>query len=333
MKKILLALSAVALLAAVTACGPKHPAPVNPNATPEAKALLAQLYQSVDEGKIIAGLHHGSRAGISYDMKRIAKASGKEPIVWGGELAWNGYQTIEAAKEEFKTGHIITLMWHSARPNERAGIDPHSDLTDEEWNDLVTEGTEMHNLWLKQIDSVAVNFLKPLQELNIPVLWRPYHEMNGEWFWWGWKEGENGFAKMYQMMWDRYVNYHHLDNILWVWNANAPRDIPGDTARAYDLYYPGNEYVDVLATDVYNRDWKQSHHDQLIELGGGKLITLGELGSLPTPEMLDNMNKYAWFMIWSGFTSDKYNSLDEIAAVFNRPNTISFEAQPEAYEE
>jgi len=181
----------------------------------------------------------------------------------------------------------------------------------------------MHTMWLAQVDSIATNFLKPLKDAQIPVLWRPYHEMNGEWFWWGWREGENGFKKLYQMMWDRMVNYHHLDNILWVWNANAPREIPGDTARAYDLYYPGNEYVDVLATDVYNRDWKQSHHDQLLELGGGKLIALGELGSLPTPQDLETMNKYAWFMIWTGFTSDRYNTIEDIAAIFDRPNTVS----------
>ena len=143
----------------------------------------------------------------------------------------------------------------------------------------------------------------------------------------GWREGEKGFTALWKMMYDRFVNYHHLDNILWVWNANAPRDIPGDTAKAYELYYPGNEYVDVLATDVYNRDWKQSHHDQLVKLGKGKLIALGELGSLPTPEQLQKMNRFAWFMIWTGFTSDKYNTLDELKAVFEMPNVVNYKHQ------
>ena len=115
------------------------------------------------------------------------------------------------------------------------------------------------------------------------------------------------------------------NNLIWVWNANGPREIPNDTAYAYDLYYPGNEYVDVLATDVYNRDWKQSHHDQLVKLGKGKLIALGELGSLPTPEQLKKMDKFAWFMIWTGFTNDRHNTLEQLKAIFEMPNVVNYE--------
>ena len=56
----------------------------------------------------------------------------------------------------------------------------------------------------------------------MPVLWRPYHEMNGDWFWWGKKTGPSGHRALWRMMYDRFVNYHGLNNLLWVWNANAP---------------------------------------------------------------------------------------------------------------
>lgn len=328
MRNILFA--AVASLAILSGCSSEnsYPEPVNPNATPEARELLNSLYRSVDEGKIISGLHHNQLGSTYYrDLDRIAEASGVEPKIWGGDVAWDGAKVVELAKQNYASGHIITLMWHVNRPFDKGVVNfreqTQGDFSDEQWEELMTEGSEMHRKWLAQVDSISVNFLMPLKEAGIPVIWRPYHEMNGEWFWWGWREGENGFKKLYRMMWDRMVNHHHLDNLLWVWNANAPREIPGDTARAYDLYYPGNEYVDVLATDVYNRDWKQSHHDQLVELGGGKLIALGELGSLPSPEDLETMNRYAWFMIWTGFTNDKYNTLENLAAIFDRPNTVS----------
>ncbi len=309
----------------------KHHKPVNKNATPEACALLERLYRSVDEGKIISGLHHNQlqMPNYVYDLDRIKEASGKSPMIWGGDLAWDARQVVELATREHKRGRIITLMWHVNRPFDRTPrVDfrrqTQGEFTDEQWNELITEGSKMHTMWLEQVDSIS-NYLKVLQERNIPVLWRPYHEMNGEWFWWGDRKGKDGFAALWKMMYDRMVNYHKLNNLIWVWNANGPRDIPNDTALAYDLYYPGNEYVDVLATDVYNRDWKQSHHDQLVKLGKGKLIALGELGSLPTPEQLKKMDKFAWFMIWTGFTNDRFNTLEELKAIFEMKNVVNHE--------
>lgn len=305
--------------------------PVNPRATPQAKALLARLYQSVEEGKIISGLHHNQlmMPNYVYDLDRIEKASGKVPMIWGGDLAWDAHQVVEIATREYNRGRIVTIMWHVNRPFDRT---PRVDFknqtqgkfTDEQWDELMTEGSRMHKMWLEQVDSIST-YLKTLKDRNIPVLWRPYHEMNGEWFWWGDRKGENGFRKLWRMLYERMVDYHHLDNLIWVWNANAPRKIPHDSAMAYDLYYPGHQYVDVLATDVYHNDWKQEHHDQLVELGEGKLIALGELGNLPTPQKLASMNKFAWFMVWTGFTHDKYNTLEQLNAIFGLDNVINFQ--------
>ena len=69
------------------------------------------------------------------------------------------------------------------------------------------------------------------------------------------------------MMYDRYTNYHQLNNLIWVWNANGPRDKKNDEASDYHLFCPGNENVDILAADIYHNDYKQSHHDQLLDLG------------------------------------------------------------------
>jgi len=305
--------------------------PVNPNATPEARALLARLYQSVADGKIISGLHHNQLQMPAYmhDFDRIEEASGQVPMIWGGDLAWDARQVVEMATREYRRGHIVTIMWHVNRPFDRTRFvdfknQTQGPFTEQQWKELTSsEPTEMKRMWTEQVDSIA-QFLKVLQERNIPVLWRPYHEMNGEWFWWGDRRGEQGFAVLWKMLYDRMVNYHHLDNLLWVWNANAPRNTPGDTAMAYRLYYPGNDYVDVLATDVYHRDWRQSHHDELVTLGGGKLIALGELGSLPTPEQLKAMNKFAWFMVWTGFTDDRYNTLEQLKAIFTLPQVVNY---------
>lgn len=174
-----------------------------------------------------------------------------------------------------------------------------------------------------------IPYLRQLQEARIPVLWRPYHEMNGVWFWWCNKPGEEGFAKLWRMTYDYFTRVHKLDNLLWVWNTNAPRDIPGDEAGPYADYFPGLEYVDVLAADVYKRDYRQSHHDELKALAGGKLIALGEVGQLPDPEAYRNQPDWSWFMVWGYFiNSQQSGDLDSATAVrriYNDPRTLTLD--------
>jgi len=127
-------------------------------------------------------------------------------------------------------------------------------------------------------------------------------------------------------MYDYYTNHHKLNNLIWVWNPNAPRDRPNDEAWPYIEFYPGNDYVDILAADVYRNDYKQSHHDELIELGEGKPIALGEVGEIPTPEILEQQSYWTWYMPWANIlfwandeslikqmmTSEQVLTLDEI---------------------
>jgi mannan endo-1,4-beta-mannosidase len=150
------------------------------------------------------------------------------------------------------------------------------------------------------------------------------------WFWYGKRPGQDGIQKLWEMMFDRYVNYHQLNNLIWVWNANAPRDWKDDEAEAYHFFYPGNEYVDILAADVYKNDFKQSHHDELLELGKGKLIALGEVGQLPTPAILEQQAQWSWFMCWARFpwtdnTLDAVQNLynDERVATLNETKTLN----------
>ena len=95
-----------------------------------------------------------------------------------------------------------------------------------------------------------------------------------------------------------------------------PRDWKDDEAYPYHLFYPGNEYVDVLAADVYKNDYKKSHHDQLLELGEGKPIAIGECGILPTPEILKEQPQWVWFMDWAGFIW-RENEPEKVRELYN----------------
>ncbi|HXK58997.1 MAG TPA: glycosyl hydrolase [Acidobacteriota bacterium] len=309
--------------------------PVNPNATPEARKLLAFLHEI--QGKYtLAGQHNFINSGSKY-TDLIKLITGKSPIIWGSDFsfAYEGDEprkfqhcgpinltnppeplaylklTPEEARERLvktvirkhQEGYIITLMWHACPPGEGDTCDGakiwamERRPTPEQWTELTTDGTPLNSAWKRQADVIA-GYLKQLQDAKVPVLWRPYHEMNGVWFWWCNQKGEQGFKKLWIMMYDYYVNHHKLNNLIWVWNTNAPRNRPNDEAYAYEDFWPGIEYVDVLAADVYRRDWKQSHHDDLLKLAQGKPIALGEVGDPPTPEILDAQPRWAWFMPW-----------------------------------
>ena len=303
--------------------------PVNPNATVEARILLSYLYRI--NGKYILSGQHGGGNRFLDSVKAI---TGKYPALWGSDFIWSGkndfgQKVVDEAIKRSREGYLVTLMWHQGRPIDNPPYgwkeSIQAKLTDEEWNQLITPNTELNKKWLAQIDVVA-SYLKQLQQAGVPVLWRPFHEMNGVWFWWGNRPGPNGVAKLWKIMYDRYVNYHHLDNLLWVWGANGPRDIPEDQAYAYKKFYPGAKYVDILGTDIYHFDYEQKDYDELVKLANGKIVALSEVGELPKIEILKAQPKWAWFMVWTSWLWTD-NTRDRVKEIYGRPETISHSDQ------
>ena len=239
---------------------------------------------------------------------------------------------VNSVIDKYHDGFIITLMWHACPPGFGDCCDGdkiwamEDRPTQSQWDELTTEGTVLNNAWKAQADTVAV-YLKQLGDAGVPVLWRPYHEMNGVWFWWGNHRGENGFKKLWIMMYDYYVNHHRLNNLIWVWDANAPRSVPGDEAYPYEEFWPGLEYVDVLAADVYRDDWKQTHHDDLMKLAGGKPIAIGEAAPPPNGDVLSSQAGWTWFMTWGnlvlwGNGVDTFKELFESGKVLSKEDVI-----------
>ena len=297
--------------------------PVNHNASEEAKALLNYLYQL--KGKSVLSGQHNYPSELVRSTDSIKVMTGKYPAIYGTDISDFSDNVVNEVIRQYKSGSIITIMYHQVKPFDDDSMGFQRSVkgmvTDNEWKQIITPGTKYHAMWLAKIDQRA-EFLKKLQDANIPVLWRPYHEMNGMWFWYGNRPGPDGIQKLWKMLYDRFVNYHHLNNLIWVWNANAPRDWPNDEAYPYELFYPGAAYVDVLATDVYKNDYKQSHHDQLVELGKGKLIALGEVGVMPTPEVLKAQPQWSWFMCWASFPWTN-NSLEGVRTLYNDPRILT----------
>jgi mannan endo-1,4-beta-mannosidase len=299
--------------------------PVNPKATKEARELLQYFYSL--QGKQTLSGQHNYHHQPTRSTDTVIHITGKRPVVYGFDLrdGTNWKNSIEEVIRQHENGAIITSMSHMSRPFEDRSVHRSTwlKLSDEQWKEMVTPGTTLHQQLVDRMDHIAEG-LKELKKANIPVLWRPFHEMNGIWFWWGNRPGPDGFTKLWHIMYDRYVNHHQLDNLLWVWNPNAPRDWEDDEAYDYHLFFPGHEVVDILAADVYENDFKQSHHDQLLELGGGKLIALGEVGDLPTPEILEQQPMWVWFMCWAQWIWT-HNTPEEIQTLYNSPRVMSLE--------
>jgi mannan endo-1,4-beta-mannosidase len=305
-----------------------HTEPVNPNATPEARALLREI-GGISGHFTLTGQHNFPNH-LSRWSDRIYDLTGKLPAIFGQDFGFSGGEDkdsvegrpsmIEEAERQYRNGAVIALTWHAVRPTEdepvtfRDSVQGH--LTNLEWNELLTPGTEIHTHWVEQVDVIA-GYLRQLQEAGIPVLFRPYHEMNGNWFWWGGRPGETGSLALYRQLYERFVNVHHLDNLIWVWNVNSPSENTGSLTS----YYPGPRYADILTMDTYG-EFKQSYYKDMVGLAGDKPIALGEVGAMPSLDVLANQPRWTYFMMWSGL-AETANSPEQLQAIFHAPNLLN----------
>lgn len=311
--------------------------PVTPNASAETKHLLTYLYQ-ISGQKILTGQHNAPLQG-STRLAGLHKQVGEYPAVFGQDFgfsepgSWDGINfrqnIVDEAILRHRQGFIITLMWHAVRPMDD---EPQTfkdsiqgKLTDKQWRALLKDGTELNARWKSQVDVIAWH-LKQLQYAKVPVLWRPYHEMNGDWFWWGYRAGNKGYAKLWRMLYQRLVGFHKLDNLIWVWNAN---EISRDTILDYADVYPGHDVVDILATDVYSGKYvEDKDYQALLKLADGRPIALGEIGKFPSPAMLKKQPQWAWFMSWRDPDNFFWSDNDSLKALFTYPQATALHELP-----
>ncbi|MGE4048786.1 MAG: glycosyl hydrolase, partial [Acetobacteraceae bacterium] len=178
-----------------------------------------------------------------------------------------------AAIAHWNQGGLVTLSLSMPNPTSGGGVQ------DGAWVDaegLLTPGTATNNALNQSLAQVAAG-LRELQDAGIPVLFRPYHENNGDWFWWG---ADNLSASQFQALWqythDYMTNTAGLDNLVWVYSINAGTALPG---RSLTDTYPGDQYVDVTGQDLYSSSpgVGKATYDALMALG--KPTAMTEFGS------------------------------------------------------
>ena len=279
------------------------------------------------------------------DIAEFYKRSGHYPAIGGFDMLFAtggnheegwflGYteNNLSMTEELWNVGGIPTYTWHWKVGNDTIFYTQNNGFKNEGCKEGV-ESTESNNTCFnytkafkdetcKEIDptsqvykdiiadvDIVSGYFKRLEEKGITVLWRPLHEASGGWFWWGVASPEC-YVQLYRLVFNRMVVDHKLTNLLWVWNINTDPKYGYDYSALNGEWYPGDEYVDVVAVDIYdpllNHNSAANYYNKIInEVGTNKMIALSENGAIPDIDSIAEDKSYwsywmTWSQTWSG---------------------------------
>lgn len=243
------------------------------NASSQTKALYSYLMGLSASDQVLFGhqndTHKAVRSGVESDTKDITGSiSG---IVGIDSLSLTGTEigetdvdkaiakSAEISKKAAKEGAVISLSAHMpnmsnskvvATPNEKRPFD-FSKCDFNESKDLsnncseeVLPGGKYNDRYTAYLDIIA-DYAKQLGD--IPVLFRPLHECDGGWFWWGSATTDKETYKALYRYTEDYLTSQGVHNFIYVYSPGGPVE-----EEKYLSRYPGDDYVDILGFDYYN---------------------------------------------------------------------------------
>ena len=290
----------------------------NPNADNNTKKLYDYI-NDVYGNAIITGQQESTWMGSpDYEMDYIVENTGKYPAIRGLDFMNNDFDgVVERSIEWHEKGGIVTICWHTGVIS--SGYQESKD-DNPDFSKLLTEGTDEYNEMIESWDKAAVA-LQELRDVGVPVLWCPFHEFDGGWFWWG-KGGAENFIKLWRMMYDRYTNEFGLTNLIWVL---------GYCGEVKDGWYPGDEYCDIIGSDTYDNSTHVIAWNKLSAMETGKPLTFHECGRVPRIVMFEREGAmWSWFMIWHTDHITN-NSLKVLNNVYNDEKAITLDELPDIY--
>jgi mannan endo-1,4-beta-mannosidase len=264
----------------------------------------------------------------------VKKVTGAHPVVYGWDFmriidfytgerkAWETKITRDLTIDAYNRGGVNTYSWHYHNPVAKEGI---------WWRDAQVEavkhilpGGSHHEVFKNSLRELAdyTNSLIGADGKRIPIIFRPFHEMNGDWFWWG--KG-HCTAQEYKQLYQFTVKYLRdnlgVHNLLFAWSP----DRAFTTEAQYLEYYPGDAYVDIVGMDNYfdlapgNDPGVASRKLKIVSdyaLKKGKVAAFTETGldKLPQadwftrqllPALRSQPVQIAYVMLWSN-TTDMY---------------------------
>lgn len=349
----------------------------DPNATKETQGLMnylcdmygkhiisgqQEIYGNGHTKDEPAGYEGDDLLGYESEFEWIKKNFGVYPAIRGFDMmnynplyGWDDGTTERIIEWANERNGIPTVCWHINLPTDFtnyevgepvdwsvASYKPNSSFSVE---NAVVEGTKEYEYVMLAIDNLAEQLLK-IQEAGVPIIFRPYHEAEGNpgaaWFWWG-QDGAEAYKALWKQLHTTLTEKYGLHNLIWEFNSYTYSSSPE--------WYPGDEWVDMVGFDKYNcihnrtdglsncpnEDAISDTFYKLVDLTNNtKLVAMPENDTVPSLEnMLVEKAHWLYFCIWYDNGSDNFltgenkNNYDTLKEIYLSDYCITLDELPD----
>ncbi len=218
----------------------------------------------------------------NYTYSDVLTLTGSYPALYGFDVFTSANYIVPGIKTAFERGGVITVSWHAF--NFVTG-DSFYDTT----GDVVTNilpGGPLHSNFTEGLDDIASNLGHMEHDGQIiPIIFRPWHEFNGNWFWWGAKFcSRTEFKSLFRFTVEYLRDIKGVHNFLYAFSPN--QKILPFSSSSFLNRYPGDDVIDILALDAYDYgfpNWKNSVEYSLktilkLASSRGKIAAFSETG-------------------------------------------------------
>lgn len=327
------------------------------NATSETKALMSYLVSQYGN-HIISGQQEiyggGNDGDTELEFEYIYEKTGKYPVIRGFDFmnynplyGWEDGTTGRIIQWVAQRGGIATASWHINVPQD---FDSYTLGESLDWQsctykptssfnaaNCLDSSTKEYQYFMLAVDDLAEQLLI-LQEANVPIILRPFHEAEGNnntdgsgaWFWWG-SAGADVYRELWKLLYTTLTEEYGVHNCIWEVNLYSYANS--------DKWYPGDEYVDMVAYDKYEGSpytWGvEAATTVFLTLvnytNDTKMVALAENDKIPS--ITNMVNEGAWwsyFCPWYGnfITDGVYNTVDSLNEIYNSDYVITLDEVP-----
>ncbi|MEP6662496.1 MAG: glycosyl hydrolase [Verrucomicrobiota bacterium] len=316
--------------------------PCHSNLTESARAVLTYLARlpSHATNRVIVGQHlTDTNPEWTNYISTLPTLTGKWPgmVSFAAELGANAALQMNVVTprvlEVWTNGGLPLIKWQMANPWRGTGTSP---TGGEDIPEMLNPATVLatnqvaRSNYLASRSNVA-DYLTTLRDAGAVVLWRPFSEMNGAWFWHG-NKPRNHYIAFWRDLHDYFTTTRGLTNLLWVFEPDSSVHLASGATTSgtpIDYYYPGDDVVDVVGHNFYDNDWVLPYDSDAVWRGYGKIFAVPQAGSDDVRDgSWDNLTylygvtntipRLAFFCAWNTFVTGGFTITNKNSIVDNQ---------------